>query len=90
MQPDICQHLTMLLDLELGRGNTVARVEALPNLGINRFVFMSQQLHIWGTPATGNLPMCVRYWDRNTSSGAFEAGFRCSDHGHVIAGPTID
>jgi hypothetical protein len=90
MQPDVCQHLTMLLNLELGCGNTVACVEALPDLGINRFVLMSQQLHIWGTPATGKLPICVRYWDRSTSFGTFEAGFRCSDHCHVIAGPTFD
>jgi hypothetical protein len=86
MQPDVCSHLAMLLSLELERGNAVAKIEARPDRGIGRFIRMAESLKVWGTPATGQLPRCVRYWD----NGKSEAGFRCTEHEDVIAGPVVD
>ena len=86
MQPDVCSYLAMLLNLELERGNAIAKVEARPGCGIKRFILMAETLKIWGTPATGQLPRCVRYWD----DGEFEAGFRCTEHEEAVAGPVVD
>jgi hypothetical protein len=86
MLPDTCSHLAGLLSLELERGNAVAKVEARSDCGIKRFVLMAETLKIWGTPETGQLPRCVRYWD----DGESEAGFRCTEHEEAVAGPVAD
>jgi hypothetical protein len=86
MRPDVCSDLAALLSLEFERGNAVAKVEARLGIGVNRFVLMAETLKVWGTPETGQLPRCVRYWD----NGESEAGFRCTQHDEVVAGPVTD
>jgi hypothetical protein len=84
-EPPICECLRAVLDYEMAHDNLPRKAEMRPNLG--RTVVFFQQLKIWGTPATGDIPKGVRYWD---AADPPEAGWHCPEHQCLIVGPTVD
>lgn len=85
--PDICDHLLGLYRYEIANGNTVAAIAA--SHGFRIAVRFNVQLKVWGTPATGDIPKPVRYWDSGDGPEP-EAGFECPEHQHAVIGSTVD
>jgi hypothetical protein len=92
-----CEHLRFVFRYEVEHGNSVALVKELD--GHSRMYF-AHRLKIWATPATGEVGPHVNYWDSGIETGMtvdewetmdnppqIESGWRCSVHGHILAGP---
>lgn len=96
-----CEHLALLFAYEKTHGNRVDCVKKSPDHSYQLQMYFVERLKIWGNPETGKLDKAIQYWDslnklgmtadeceRMDSPPVVDSGFRCTVHGHIIAGPT--
>ena len=96
-----CDHLAFLFAYELLHGNRVNYVKKSTDHSDQLRMYFAERLKIWGNPETGELDEVVQYWDSLNELGMtadeceemdnppqVDSGFRCTVHGHIIAGPT--
>jgi hypothetical protein len=82
--------LLPIYELELSRGNEIARIDEPAGTKCPYAVVFKRPLNKTAIEAQLVLSPAVQYWESRDSQYGTEAGFYSEDSRHVIAGPLID
>ena len=80
-------NLRGILDFELSRGNSIARVDKPAGSRCPFAVILSKPLDVSGFEKKGALPPEVRIWENRDAHYPLEKGYVCERTRHAIAGP---
>jgi hypothetical protein len=84
---ELSPHLRPIHDLELSLGNVLLRTETDAWSGCPLAVVFRDRLHFDDVAKRLALPDEVTRWENRDTHYDLEAGFRCADTRHTIAGP---
>jgi len=85
--PNLSKNLQVILEFELARGNSIARIDPPAGTRCPLAVILSGSLDILGFRATHSFPTAVATWENRDTHYPLETGYVCEQTWHTIAGP---
>jgi hypothetical protein len=83
----LCPSLQPIYELELALGNTVARVDEPAGSLCSLAIVFENPLHKSEVESSLSLSSKVKWWESRDPHYPIEAGYKCEETTHVIAGP---
>jgi hypothetical protein len=85
--PDLSDNLRPIFDYEIGRGNSVKRIDRPAGTNCPLAVIFARPLDIDGFTRAHGLPQSVSTWSNRDKHYPIEDGYVCEKTRHVLAGP---
>ena len=85
--PDLSVNLQPIFEYEIGRGNSVERIDRPAGTNCPLAVIFARPLDIEGFTRTHRLPQTVNTWANRDKHYPLEDGYVCEKTRHALAGP---